>query len=122
DYASLALFPWESRARCANVRPMKTARSLGVVLLEAQRALGMSQKEFGYASGASHRTAARWAAGHSRPASHHLVAVAKLLYSTDRALAAEVASHADETLITLGLETPPVPAAPQPPPRTRPAA
>jgi hypothetical protein len=91
-------------------------RSIHLILLEAQRALSMSQREFGYAVGSSHRTAVRWAARQSTPALHHLQNLAKLLHPRDRALAAEVADYIDESLVSLGLE-----AAPPPAPRAAPS-
>jgi hypothetical protein len=87
-------------------------RNIHVILIEAQRALMMSQREFGYAVGSSHRTAVRWAAGQSTPAEHHLRNLAKLLHPRDRVLASEVADYVDETLVSLGLEAPPPPAPP----------
>jgi hypothetical protein len=102
-------------------------RSVHLILIEAQRALSMSQREFGYAVGSSHRTAVRWAAHQSTPGLHHLQNLAKLLHPHDRALAAEVADHIDETLVSLGLEAPPPPPppplpAPAPPPPPAPPA
>lgn len=91
-------------------------RSIQLILLEAQRALGMSQREFGYAVGSSHRSAVRWAAGQATPGEGHLRNLAGLLYPVDRPLAAEVADYIDETLVSLGLEAPPPPAPPPPPP------
>ena len=96
-------------------------RSIHLVLGEARRALSMTQEDFGYAVGASHRTAVRWDAGQSDPAEHHLKKLAELLYKEHRALAAEVADFADETLESLGLEAPPRPAPPPPPPPPPPA-
>jgi DNA-binding transcriptional regulator YiaG len=59
-------------------------RSTREELANARRALGMSQKRFGYAIGASHRTAARWDAGQATPAYHHLRQLAVLLHRHDR--------------------------------------
>jgi len=72
----------------------------------------MSQREFGYAVGSSHRTAARWDAGRSVPAVHNLQVLARLLHPEYRELAIEVADAADETLESLGLEAPPPPPLP----------
>jgi transcriptional regulator with XRE-family HTH domain len=94
-------------------------RSIHLVLGDARRALHMSQEQFGYAVGSSHRSAVRWDAGQSTPADHHLRKLAALLYPADRALAAEVALAIDETLESLGLEAPPPPA-PPPAPALRP--
>lgn len=95
-------------------RPVK--RSIHLILGEARFALSMSQEQFGYAVGSSHRTAARWDARQSTPAAHHLRKLATLLYPRDRALAAEVALAIDETLESLGLEAPKPPAPPPLPP------
>jgi transcriptional regulator with XRE-family HTH domain len=84
----------------------RTQRPIRLILGEARRALGMSQREFGYAVGSSHRTAARWDAGRSTPGMDNLLALARLLYPEHRELAIEVADAADETLESLGLEAP----------------
>ncbi|HEY6458676.1 MAG TPA: helix-turn-helix transcriptional regulator, partial [Polyangiaceae bacterium] len=73
---------------------LRTVRPIRVVLGEARSALTMTQHDFGYAIGASHRTATRWDAGRSVPAVHHLVALARLLFPVSRTLAEEVANHA----------------------------
>jgi ribosome-binding protein aMBF1 (putative translation factor) len=90
-------------------------RSIRQVIGEARRALGMSQKEFGYAVGSSHRSAVRWDAGQSTPGRHELRKLAGLLYPIDRDLAVEVSAGAGETLESLGLEVPPPPPPPPPP-------
>jgi len=101
-------------ARLARTMARRERRNVGLILWDSQRALHMSQREFGYAVGASHRTAVRWAARQSTPADHHLRNLAGLLLPHDRALAAEVADYIDESLVSLGLEAP---APAQPPPR-----
>ncbi len=75
----------------------------------------MSQKDFGYAVGSSHRSAVRWDAGQSTPGEHELRKLAGLLYPNERDLAVEVSAAAGETLESLGLEAPP-PLPPPPPP------
>jgi transcriptional regulator with XRE-family HTH domain len=87
---------------------------MGVLLGEARQLLGMSQKDFGYAVGSSHRTAVRWDAGRSKPARHHLESLAKLVHPASPALASEIALALGETLESLGIEAPAP--APQPPP------
>lgn len=89
-------------------------RSIHVIMNSARVTLGMTQRSFGEAVGASHRTAARWDAGSSTPGEHHLHTLARLLLPLDRSLAVEVADAAGETLEGLGLEVPP---APPPPPQ-----
>jgi hypothetical protein len=83
----------------------------------------MTQREFGAAVGASHRTAVRWDAGHASPGPSDLRAMAALVLPHDRDLAIEIAASMHETLQSLGLEAPPPPPpAPLPPPLPRPAA
>jgi transcriptional regulator with XRE-family HTH domain len=89
--------------------PRVPLRPLRVVLTEARRALSMSQREFGYAVGSSHRSAARWDAGAATPGVHNLHVLAKLLLPVDRSLAVEAAAHGGETLVDLGLEAAIVP-------------
>jgi DNA-binding transcriptional regulator YiaG len=97
---------------CANmayavaIRPTMTVRLL---LTHARHALGMSQREFGYALGSSHRTATRWDAGQSSPADFELRRLVELLQPVNRDLAVECAAHLGETLVDLGLEAPPPP-------------
>jgi DNA-binding XRE family transcriptional regulator len=97
-----------------------STRPKPVILGEARRTLGMTQRQFGAALGSSHRTAVRWEAGKSAITPNELVALARLLHPLDRDLAEEVASLTHETLVTLGIEAPPPPPpppAPPPPPR-----
>jgi transcriptional regulator with XRE-family HTH domain len=96
--------------RRANVGAMKRARAMNILLGEARRSLGMTQAEFGSAVGGSHRSAVRWDAAQATPGVDQLHRLARLLHSRDRALAAEVAEAAGETLESLGLEAPPAPA------------
>src|SRR5271154_2488734 len=106
------------RDACANIADgmaKRPQRPMRLILVEARRALRMSQREFGYAVGSSHRTAARWDAGRASPTVHNLQVLARLLYPQDRELASEVANAADETLESLGLEAPKPPASPPPP-------
>ena len=113
----------ETFATLALIMARRERRSIQLIPTEAQRALSMSQREFGYAVGSSHRTAVRWAARQSTPAEHHLRNLAKLLHPHDRALAAEVADYVDESLVSLGIEAPPPPPPPPlpPPPPVPPA-
>jgi transcriptional regulator with XRE-family HTH domain len=90
-------------------------RPVTLLLLDAQSALVMSQRELGYAVGSSHRTASRWAAGQSTPGGHSLRKLAALLYPVDRDLAEEAAAHIGQTLVSLGIEAPPPPPVPASP-------
>jgi transcriptional regulator with XRE-family HTH domain len=99
--------------RCANLvlrMARSDRRSIWVVLAEARHALGMTQRDFGSALGASHRSAVRWDAQQSVPAQESLRRLARLVYPQSRDLAAEVARAADATLVELGLEASPPPA------------
>ena len=89
---------------------------MGHLLALAQNRLGMSQRQFGPALDASHRTASRWATGRSSPSDYSLRKLAALLLPVDRGLAEEAAAHVHETLEELGLVPPPPPPGPPPPP------
>jgi hypothetical protein len=107
--ASIGLSLANMRATLAVTMAKHAKRSVQLIMIDAQRALGMTQREFGYAVGASHRTAVRWAARQSTPSEGNLRKVAGLLHLKHPALAAEVADYIDETLVSLGLEAPPPP-------------
>src|SRR5208282_4601715 len=95
----------------------QAARTLGHFLSDARMALRMSQREFGGALGASHRTATRWDGGRATPAGFHLHRLAELLMPIDADLAAEAARFGGRSLEELGLVSPPAPEpAPLPPP------
>ena len=94
---------------------MQPARKTLLVLCDARRALDMTQAQFASAIGGAQRTVARWEAGESTPAAHHYAELAKLLYPVNRDLAEEVAGHAGQTLVSLGIEAPPAPPPPPPP-------
>jgi DNA-binding XRE family transcriptional regulator len=99
----------DDEKRHASLPMPRPKRRMAAVLMEARRVLGMSQRALGAAVEASHRTAGRWERGQSWPADFQLQELAKLLHPHDRALAAEVAHHASETLESLGLEAPQAP-------------
>jgi hypothetical protein len=81
----------------------------------AKYALGVDMSGFARAMRTSVRTAARWQSGESTPSLGQLAELARRIYPKDRALAAQLAAAADETLVSLKLEAPPAP--PAPPPR-----
>jgi transcriptional regulator with XRE-family HTH domain len=89
-------------------------RTVHHFLFEARRALSMSQREFGYALGSSHRSAQRWAARQAEPAIAHFRRLAELLLPVDAALAHEAAVFGGQTLESFGLVAPVVPLAPSP--------
>jgi hypothetical protein len=76
----------------------------------------MTQKQFGLALDASHRTASRWEAGKSTPFPTELRKLPAMVYPKDAQLAAELAALVGETLENLGLVKPPPPPPPLPPP------
>jgi hypothetical protein len=82
----------------------------------AQKTLGMSHRVFGQELGASERTAARWAAGHSALTVAQLSTLARLVHPHDPELASSLAASAGETLESLGIVAPaPAPALTLPP-------
>jgi transcriptional regulator with XRE-family HTH domain len=94
--------------------PSQPQLPLRQLLSLARSRLGMSQREFGPALYASHRSASRWETGRSAPDPVALRRLAELLVPLDRGLAEEAAAHAHQTLEELGLVAP---AAPPGPPR-----
>jgi transcriptional regulator with XRE-family HTH domain len=90
----------------------------GVLLIRARQALGMTQEEFGTALGVSKRTAQRWDASQAFPSPQELHKLARLIYPTDRSLAAQIAKETGETLESLGIAAAVPP--PAPPPRALP--
>lgn len=85
----------------------------------AQLATKTTQKELGEKLGISRRSAQRYAE-HGIP-QFYLPDLVRLVHPHDRALAAEIAQYSGETLLSLGLETPPAPPAPPPPVAAPPA-
>jgi len=89
-------------------------RPIGDLLVRARGTLGMTQRTFGEALGASYRTAQRWDAGRAVPVVMQMRELAKLVFPHDASLAAEIAGAASETLASLGLVSaepalPPIP-------------
>lgn len=97
------------------IRPRMT---MGSFIAYARSTLALSQRQFGEALHASHRTATRWDAGHSQPSEVSLRKLAAMLLPVNRELAVECAAHMGKTLVDLGLEAPPPPPAPPPAPYT----
>jgi hypothetical protein len=91
-------------------------RPIDDLFVRARMVLGMTQREFGAALGASHRTAERWDAGRSEPGPPAVCKAAVLVFPRDPALAQKLAAAASETLESLGLVQPPPPVPPPPPP------
>jgi transcriptional regulator with XRE-family HTH domain len=81
-------------------------RTLGDLFVRARATLRMTQRQFGEALGASHRTAQRWDAGRTRPSVSEVCRAAVLVFPRDPALAQELAAAASETLESLGLAKP----------------
>jgi transcriptional regulator with XRE-family HTH domain len=84
-------------------------RPLRAILVDCRFALHMSQREFGEALGASHRSASRWDAGRATPGAAQLTRLARRVYEVNRDLAVEVAEATRNTLVGLGIEAAPVP-------------
>ncbi len=93
---------------------IQTHRPVRELLIYARQTLGMTQKEFGQALGASHRTASRWEGGRSYPYGTELIKLAAMVYPKDARLAAELAAAKGQTLEGLGIVAPPAPAPPPP--------
>jgi transcriptional regulator with XRE-family HTH domain len=109
--------------------PHVPGREAVSLIIRAQMALGLTQEQVGARLGASRRTVSRWIGHQSSPTIDHLTTLARIVHSTDAALAAQLAAEAGQTLQSLGLVQPmprfePPPAAsphpPAPPPRAVP--
>jgi transcriptional regulator with XRE-family HTH domain len=83
-----------------------------VLLLDASRALVLSQRDVADLVGVSRSTVQRLTAGRARLSHRQLSVLAKATFPKDQALAARAASLAGTTLEALGL------VAPRPPPET----
>jgi DNA-binding XRE family transcriptional regulator len=77
------------------------------LLLEVQRALGLSQREVGELIGVSRRTMVRWNNGGMGPIASEWCELARHVYPVDAVLAATLAKQAGETLESLRLVAPP---------------
>jgi transcriptional regulator with XRE-family HTH domain len=97
--------------------PFRPHRPLIELLVRARQALEMTQKEFGLALDASHRTASRWEADRSTPDAAQRSKLAAMVYPKDAQIADELAASAGETLESLGIVKPPPPPPPAPPPQ-----
>ena len=96
------------------------------LLVRAGQSLGMNQLRFGELLGVSRRTMARWHAGRNGPSFSRWVQLVRHVHPADPALAAEIAAELGETLVSLGVEAPPLPPVPAmrtelPPPRPLPS-
>ncbi len=82
-------------------------RPTQALALRGHAVLALTHRQFGEALGASERTSLRWAAGKSSMDISHLRKLAALVYPRDPALAEEIAAACSETLVSLGIATPP---------------
>jgi hypothetical protein len=73
-------------------------------LVQAQLALGTSQRGLGERLGVSRRTVVRWSSGGGWRNAYTTGKLAALLYPVDPALAASFAAIGGHTLVSLGLE------------------
>jgi transcriptional regulator with XRE-family HTH domain len=94
----------------------RTHRPVRTLVVLAREKLGMTQKEFGEALNASHRTASRWDAGQSSPYTPQLRKLPAMVYARDAQLADELAAAVGETLESLGVVAPSPPPPPPPAP------
>jgi len=86
------------------------------LLVRANGALGMTQEEFGVLLGVSRRTMIRWQQGDNGPPFQDWIKLVRHVYPRNAALAKEIATELGETLVTLGVEAPPLPVMPPAPP------
>lgn len=95
-------------------------RAPGLVT-KAQFALGLSQAQLATLLGSSRRTMSRWVSGQGQPSLDQWGHLVRHVHPKDRGLAAAIAAQMGQTLVSLGLEEPPQPAAAPapagPPPR-----
>ena len=91
--------------------------SRATLLIEASRALGVTQEELGRRIGVSRRSIVRWTADSGGYPSYYGPHLARAVFPRDPALAARIAGREKETLESLGLVSP----APPPPPPEPPA-
>jgi transcriptional regulator with XRE-family HTH domain len=85
------------------------------LLIRASTALGLSQSGFGELLGVSRRTITRWQSGDHGPSYDTWIELVRHVYPRNRALAVEMATELEETLVSLGVEAAaaaPVPEAP----------
>jgi DNA-binding XRE family transcriptional regulator len=95
--------------------------SLPMLLMDARRLLTLTQEGLGTLLGASRRTSGRWESRRSTPSMDQLNDLARAVHPKDRGLAARIAEQTGSTLVSLGLEAPPMPPGPAaPPPRVLP--
>jgi len=98
-------------------------RSVAALLSDVQRALHLTQDKLGELMGRSRRTIIRYYQRGGIILPDTWEQLARAVHPHDRALAAELAAAAGQTLVSLGLEVPPAPpgpaAAPPAPARSR---
>lgn len=86
------------------------------LIIRAQMTIGMLSKDVAELVGVSARTVQRWSANQSHPTTRHILIIARATYPKDPALAAQLAAEGGQTLESLGLVPPPLPAPPPSPP------
>lgn len=92
-------------------------RSVRELLSDVQRTLLLTQEQLGRLMGLSRRTIIRYFQRGGTVLPNDWETLARAVHAHDRALAAELAAAAGQTLVSLGLESPPAPPAPAPAPR-----
>jgi transcriptional regulator with XRE-family HTH domain len=84
-------------------------QSVSLLLIQAQRTLGVTQKGLAELLGCSSRTVMRYQHGGGYLLPSHYETLARACHPHDASFAAELARHAGKTLIELELERPPAP-------------
>lgn len=85
------------------------------LLVYAKDALGVSQEQLGRVAGVSRRTVTRWFSQGTAPSIPEWARIARAVYPKDHALSERIAKAMGESLVTLGLESPPPPLPPPAP-------
>jgi len=88
----------------------------GALLVHAQHALHVLQKDVAELLGVSRKTVQRWTAGHPRLTPTMLVTLTSAVHPKDPALAERIAAAYETTLEEMGVVVPPAPATPPPDP------
>jgi transcriptional regulator with XRE-family HTH domain len=107
-----------SRPAVGQACPMSSAQLLARVLTTNR----MLQRDLAKLLGYDRKTISRWLSGGTILLPHHFAKLAAATVGNDRAFAAELAALGGKTLVDLGLESPPAPAAPPVPARPSPSS
>jgi hypothetical protein len=86
------------------------------LLARTTQTLRLNQEQLGQLLGVSRRTVIRWGSQGRGPTYEQWVTLARCAYPKDASLARTIATEIGQTLVTLGIEAPPLPEPPPPPP------